>query len=103
MTLEEIKAMLETTGIPVAYRCFPEGVAPPLPFICYLTDGSDNFAADGVVYHPITRVRIELYTKFKEPEYEDKVERALSSIYWEKHEIYIDSEQCYQIVYEIEV
>lgn len=103
MTLEEIKTMLEATGIPVAYQSFPESAAPPLPFICYLFSGSNNFAADGVVYYQTKDVKIELYTKFKDQSVEDKVEKALSSVYWEKSETYIDSEQCYQIVYEIEV
>ena len=97
-TLEAIKKILETTGFPVAYYAFPENEAPPLPFICYLETGSNNFAADGIAYHKISRIQIELYTEEKDLDAEDKVEAALSSFCWEKTEIYLDSEKCYQII-----
>ncbi len=103
MTLEEVKVLLETTGIPVTYRAWPEKAAPPMPYICYLVAYSGNFSADNVVYHPINHIQIELYTELKDPDTEDKVEQALSSLFWEKTEEYIDTERCYQIIYEIEV
>lgn len=103
MTLEEVKVLLETTGIPVTYRAWPEKEAPPMPYICYLAAYSSNFGADNVVYHPINHIQIELYTELKDPDTEDKVEQALSSLFWEKTEEYIDTERCYQIIYEIEV
>lgn len=103
MTLTELTDLLKSTGIPVTYYAWPENQAPQLPFICYLTPGSNNFAADGMVYYPVTQVNVELYTKIKSPETEAKVEEALASIFWDKSETYIDSEKCYQIVYEIEV
>lgn len=103
MTLIELEEVLRSTGLPVAYRAWPTDMAPPLPYICYLVAFSNNFAADGVVYMRTDRVQVELYTRSKEPDEEDKVERALSSFYWEKEENYIDTEQVYQILYEIEV
>ncbi len=103
VTLDEFKEILCTSGLPVAYRAFPENEAPPLPFICYLVTESNNFAADGQVYYGANCVQIELYTQYKQPEVEEKVEKALSSFYWEKSEEYIDSERCYQIIYELEV
>lgn len=102
-TLEKMKNILETTGLPVAYYAFPEGEAPPLPFICYLVSGSNNFIADGAVYHKIDRLQVELYTEVKDPAAEEAVEGVLASFVWEKTETYIDSEKCYQIMYEIEV
>lgn len=101
--LEQIKNILETTGLPVAYYAFPEEEAPPLPFLCYLVAGSNNFIADGAVYHKIDRLQVELYTEVKDPAAEETVEGALASFIWEKTETYIDSEKCYQIMYEIEV
>lgn len=101
MTNEEIKALLEITGLPVAYRHFSE--PQEMPFICYLESYSNNFSADGAVYLQVRHMQIELYTEFKNEELEDKVENTLSSFFWQKSETYIDSEQCYQIVYEIEV
>ena len=103
MSLEEIKKLLETTGLPVAYRAFPVGNAPPLPFICYLFSSTNNFNADDVVYQVINRITIELYTESKDPEAENAVEAALKDLCWEKSEEYLDDEQCYEIIYEIEV
>nr|DAR81350.1 MAG TPA: tail completion protein [Caudoviricetes sp.] len=103
MRLEELKTLLGTTGLPVTYRAWPENDAPPMPYICYLVTYSNNFGADNRVYHKIDHIQVELYTKLKDPEAEDRVENALSSLYWDKTEEYIDSERCYQILYEIEV
>jgi len=100
MSLEEIKKLLETTGLPVAYRAFPVGNAPPLPFVCYLFSSTNNFNADDAVYQVINRITIELYTESKDP---DAVETALKDLCWEKSEEYLDDEQCYEIIYEIEV
>ena len=102
-TLENVVERLKETGLPVAYIFFPEKEAPPLPYICYLTQGNNNFPADGHVYFSARRIQIELYTGYKQPDIEDKVEAALSPYFWEKSEEYIDSEQCYQILYELEV
>lgn len=102
-TLENVVKALKETELPVTYRFFPENEAPSLPYICYLTQGSNNFSADGQVYYSVKRIQIELYTKHKQPDIEGKVETALSPYYWEKTEEYIDSEQCYQILYELEV
>lgn len=103
MTLEEIKDRLETTRLPVAYRAFPVGKAPPLPFLCYLFSYTNNFDADDRVYQVINRVTIELYTEAKDPATEMLVETALDGLCWEKSEEYLDDERCYEITYEIEV
>ena len=66
MTIAQLAAMLQETGIPFAYDHFAEGESPEPPFICYLLPGSDNFAADGRVYFRINVVRIELYTDKKD-------------------------------------
>lgn len=108
MTLAELKNIL--TSIPgfsnkVAYRAFPKGKAPQLPFICYLCTNTNNFDADNTVYHVIQGVDIELYTKMKDTASETAVETALNNnhIVWEKYEDYLDNEECYQIIYEVEV
>lgn len=103
MALEDMKSLLDTTGYPVAYNAWPEGKAPALPYICFLIAYSNNFAADDVVYYPIGHYQIELYTRYKNPEVEGKVEQALSSYFWEKTETYLDTERCFQILYEVEV
>lgn len=104
MKMQEIKAALDKIGLPVAYRSFPENQAPALPYMCYYVSGSRNFAADGKVYEKINQVQIELYTDRKEELVEEKVEEVLDTLaVWEKTETYLDTEKCYQILYEIEV
>lgn len=103
MKLEEFEKVLESTGLPVAYYAFPENEAPPLPFICYLVSYTDNFFADNKVYQMINHIQIEVYTKEKNIEIEEKVEKALSSFLWDKTETYLDDEKCFEIIYELEV
>lgn len=101
MDLKTIKELLEQVGIPVAYRAFRKKQAPP--FICYLVAYNNNFAADGKTYYPIKHMQIELYTEMKDEELEKRVEETLSSFFWEKSEEFIETENLYQIIYEIEV
>ena len=98
--MDEIIKILETLGIPYAYDHFAEGEGPDPPFICYRCPNSDNFAADGVVYFPITEIDIELYTDKKDPETEKKLEDLLtgSGIFFEKTETFIDSEKLYEVL-----
>lgn len=103
MTLPEFYNKLKSTGIPVAYQFFDEKDAPDLPIIVYTVPYNNNFSADGRVYKKISHIQIELYTKKKDLETEDKVETALSSFYWTKEEEYLSDEKCYRIMYEMEV
>ena len=103
MTLEDVAVLLETTGYPVAFQKWPEGAVPPMPYLVYLSPYTNNFAADGTAYFIVNHVQIELYTKLKDPVAEGKVEAALSSLYWDKEQTYLDTEKCYQTIYEIEV
>jgi len=103
MTLAGLAVLLQSTGLPVTYRAWPENEAPKLPFICYLSEGSDPTYADGQVYYSYDEVRVELYTAFKDPVTEDLVELALVGFHWKKEETYLDSERCYLITYDIEV
>lgn len=101
MTLEEFTRLVQSTGIPSAYDYFAEGESPNPPFICYLFPGSDNFAADGMVYFELNQVRIELYTDAKNLEAEKKVEMALkdAGIFYNKSEVWIESEKLYEVLY----
>lgn len=103
MELSEFKNILKSTGLPVTYRAWPEQKAPPLPYICYLCVGSETIYADSSVYYQSMEINVELYTRMKEPYTEALVEAALKDFHWTKTEIYIDTERCYQILYEIEV
>jgi hypothetical protein len=94
-------ALLKTTGLPVAYHHF---VSPPSPpYIVYLFSYSSNFGADNKVYDAEKNFQVELYTKTKDPTSEALIEGLFDAneIYWEKTEMYIDSEGLYQVLYEI--
>ena len=101
MRIEELAAILQEMDIPFAYDHFAEGESPEPPFICYLLPGSDNFAADGRVYFRINEVRIELYSDSKDVGLESKVEAVLDSygIFYNKSEVWIQSEKLYEILY----
>lgn len=105
MTIEDFVGILDGTGITFAYDHFAEGESPEPPFICYLLPGSDNFAADGQVYFRISEVRVELYTDRKAPEVEAKVEAVLDAagIFYNKSEVWIQSEKLYEVLYSMEV
>lgn len=106
--LTDIKNILEAvTGFEgkVVYRAWPEGEAPSLPFICFLTTGSNNVFADDIVYQPLVDVDIELYSRQKDTVSEAAIEEALSEadIPWEKREEWIEGEHVCEIIYSIEI
>lgn len=102
--MEEIVAILKELGLPFAYDHFSEGEAPDPPFICYLTPQSNNFSADGVVYHKVNGVNIELYTDEKSPATEQSLEDVLDAhgIFYQKSEVWIESEKLYEVLYQTE-
>ena len=103
--MKKLVQMFSEMGIPFAYDHFAEGESPDPPFICYLLPGSNNFAADGKVYYKISQVNIELYTDRKDPLLEQKLEDALdaASIFYNKTEVWIDSEKLYEVLYQFEM
>ena len=110
MTLEGLKTALESVNNhafkdKVAYRAFPIGAAPSLPFICFVEVESDNFVADCKVYHKITEVDIELYSDFKDTVSENAIETMLNDnlLPWDKAEYYIENGDMVQVVYGIEI
>ncbi len=103
--MEKILSVLNETGIPFAYDHFAEGESPDPPFICYLLPGSNNFAADGIVYFKINEVHIELYTDEKSPALENSIEAVLDrhDIFYNKSETWIESENLYEVLYTFEM
>ena len=103
--MEKIAAVLEKIGLPFAYDHFAEGESPDPPFICYLIPNSDNFSADGRVYYKINEIHIELYTDCKDLSAEQKVEAVLDKqgIFYEKSEVWIESEKLYEVLYSFEM
>ena len=103
--MDEILAVLKEAGIPFAYDHFAEGESPEPPFICCLLPGSNNFPADGRVYFKASGVNIELYTDIKDLSVEQKVEAVLDKhgIFYEKSEVWIESEKLYEVLYQFEM
>lgn len=103
--MDELNTLLGESGIPYAYDHFAEGESPDPPFICYLLPGSDNFAADGIVYYKFSVVHIEMYTDRKDPELEQRLETVLDrhGIFYEKTEVWIESERLYEVLYTFEL
>lgn len=106
MTLAELNTTLSAV-LPgrIVYNAWPVGEAPPLPYVCYYSTGSDNFAADNVVYDSNRPVRIELYTRSKDLTTEAAIEAALTGagIYWTRDESYIDDEKVFMTIYEVTI
>ena len=103
--MDKLLQLIAEMGIPSAYDHFAEGESPSPPFITYLLPGSDNFPADGRVYFRITEAHIELYTDEKDPAVERQVETVLDAhgIFYDKTEVFIDSEQLYEVLYSFEM
>ncbi len=107
MKITELKNVLGTVGLPVVYHSFQssgEEVKQP-PYICWYVKESDNVAADNKVTAKLNRCNIELYTNYKSPELEQRLEDALdkASIFYDKTELYIKEEKMFEVLYEIEI
>lgn len=105
MTHQEVIKLMESIGLPCAYDHFVEGESPDPPFLVYLYPRSDNFAADGRVYFKTNKLNIELYTDLKNVELEETVEAVLDEhgIFYEKSEVWIETENLYEVLYQTEV
>ena len=105
MTHEEVMAVMEEIGLPYAYHHFAEGESPEPPFAVVLYPGSSNFSADGKVYFKSNRLNIEIYTDLKNIELEQQTETVLDGhgIFYEKSEVWIESENLYEVLYQMEV
>ena len=103
--MDKIINMLEEIGIPFAYSHFAEGESPEPPFMCYLLPTSDNFSADGRVYHKLSSVHFEVYTDKKDRALENRVEDVLdkNNIFYNKSEVWINSEKLYEVIYSFEL
>lgn len=110
MTLSELKTALEGVNNnafkdKVAYRAFPVGAAPDLPFICFMETETSNFFADAKVYKKVQGIDIEFYSSHKDTVSEAGIEEMLNAnqILWDKTETYIDSHNMLQVVYDITI
>ena len=104
MSIDDLYTILSAV-YPTAYWSFPEKQAPPMPYITFFENESDNFGADNKVFHHFKRISVELLTKTKTPTAEEAVEAALDAndIYWEKTETHLDDEDAFEVIYSLEV
>ena len=105
MTYKQIASMVSSIGLPYAYYQFPEGTAQAPPFVVFFYANTDDVFADDTNYQRIATLNIELYTSEKDFATESTVEQILTNnnLTYYKEENYIDSEQMWQIAYEMEV
>lgn len=103
MGVDELKPLLNSSGIPFAYHIWRK--PGDLPWGVFRFESSDKFHADGIVYFQIARTVVELYTELKDPETEKQLEDTLTAagISFSKDEEYIESEKMFKISYECEV
>lgn len=108
MTQAELYQALKSLGMPVVYSHFdtdPDNPPPSPPYIAYLFIGNDDFIADNVNYKSIDNYQIELYTNKKDLASEKLVEDKLKELElpFTKLEAWIDSEELFQVLYQIQL
>lgn len=101
MTTRDIKALVESFGLPYAYHQFADGTGQDTPFICFFYGNRDDFIADDSNYSKIVRLYIELYTDEKDFALESVIENKLNEagIVYTADEDYIDTERMHVTVY----
>ena len=105
MTHKEIAQLVKCIGFPCTYHHWEKKDVPDLPYILFYEPSRNDFMADNTNYHRIVHLVIELYSDNKDIKAENKVETVLeqNSIPYTKEEVYISSEQMYEVIYETEV
>lgn len=97
MESSEMKNMLETIGLPVAYHSFGKGEEIKPPFIIYYIDEENPFNADDESYVEQQDYIVEVYTDKKDSDLERKVKDLfkINKIPWTKSEAYIESQNMF--------
>lgn len=105
MTLPELKRLLDTLDLPVAYRAWGVGNVPELPYILYYADEDIGFFADDMVYSEGYAVTIEVYSQAKDLSLEEKVKKLLNDnkLPYTPYESFLESENMYEKAYEITI
>lgn len=105
MTIVELEQHLQTLGLPLAYRQWGEGEEPNLPYILFYRDQSDDFFADNQNYVSGNQVSLELYTKTKDFNQEEKIENLLKDlcIPYQIFEGNLETEGMYEVLYEFKI
>lgn len=105
MTYKQIAEMIASIGLPYAYYQFPNNTELQPPFICFLFDSSNDFAADNTNYQRIRQLVVELYTDNKDFALEQAVETVLNQngLVYTREETYLDSEHMNMVTFMTEI
>ena len=105
MTYQEVKAMVQSSGVPFAYYQFTKDTAQPTPFACWYFDGSNDEPADNTNWAKIRTLYIEIYTDAKDFALEKTVEDILAEheLFYEKSETYLGDERMMMETYQTQV
>lgn len=105
MTVQEVKALAESTGLSTAYYEFPDGTEQEPPFLCWFFPDDNDFIADNKNYQKVSRCVFELYTPYKDFDLEATVESILTEagIVYVRDETDIESERMHQTNYTFQV
>lgn len=103
MTIEELFTQLSTSGLPVAYDCFPDEECPDPPYVVFRELETNNFGADDKVRQKIRRMEIELITIGKDLGAEEALEGSLDFTFWNMTESYAEDEKTWSTFYTIEI
>lgn len=105
MKYKDIKAIIANTRLPNAYYAFREGEVPDLPYIVWYFPAMRPEVADNSIHAQISALNIELYTLNKDFATEAAVETVLANagLIWRKSEAFLDDEDMYETLYEMEV
>lgn len=97
--MEALLALLESSGLPVAYLKWDDPPEPP--YLVYLFVEDNDLVADDSNYASIGSWQVELYGIRKDPAAEAAVESALRSagLVWQKREAYVEAEDMHQVLY----
>lgn len=105
MTLPELKTLLMTLGLPVAYLQWAVGQVPELPYILYYSDEDNNFFADDLVYSEGCAVTVEVYSQNRDLELENRVKELFKeyNISYESYGGFLKSEEMHLKAYEFNI
>ena len=91
---------LQSTGLPCAYSHFKTNQDPP--YIVYIGNGQETFAADNTWYARQNVYQIEYYYKKKNASNEDAIETALLDAgyqYDTSEDLYLEDQDVFLIYY----
>ena len=100
MTLEELKEILDTSELPVAFDHFV--TEQTLPYLVYIVADNQNISADNKLWYTAPQIQLELYTNLKNETTEGTVEAILDSVpfFYTKAEGNLPDEQMYMVTYQ---